>query len=159
MDSVFCLSSRRFLANQGSVFLLFVGQQPRQATIITPPCTSADEPCDLKQERATTLDSLMAEEKDGGMAADGDKDQEEEGTEEKGRESQELDWEELRAQLFHILLELEETREVSLRYQEDYLELQGESHHSQRQLTAVFACLRGTCLRLPGRWLGCWGDC
>lgn len=58
------------------------------------------------------LDSLMAEEKDGGM---------------------ELDLEELRAQLLHILLELEETRDVSLRYQEDYLELQGESEHREPQ--------------------------
>lgn len=77
------------------------------------------------------FDSLMAEEKDGGKAAEGDKDQEKEATKEKVRE--ELDWEELRAQLFHILLELEETREVSLRYQEDYLALQGEPNLSELQ--------------------------
>lgn len=57
------------------------------------------------------------------------KDQEKEVTEEKGRESEELG-----AQLFHILVELEEAREVSLRYQEDYQELQGESPHSRLQL-------------------------
>lgn len=106
----------------------------QKATVITPPCSSADEPCDLKEDKATILESLMAEEKDGGMAADGDKDQEKEVTEEKGRESEELDWEELGAQLFHILLELEEAREVSLRCQEDYQELQGESPHSRLQL-------------------------
>lgn len=75
----------------------------------------------------------MAEDQDEGMAADGDKDQEKEVTEEKGRASEELDWEELRAQLFHTLLELEENREISLRYQEDYLELQGESCHGDLQ--------------------------
>lgn len=79
------------------------------------------------------LDSLMVEEKHGGMTADGDKDQEKEVTEEKAGASEELDWEELRAQLFHILLELEETREVSLRYQQDHLELQGESCHCDLQ--------------------------
>lgn len=95
------------------------------ATIITPSCIFADESCDLKEEKPTML--MMAEEKDEGMAADGDKDQEKEVTEENGRASEELEWEELRTQLFHILLELEETREVSRRFQEDYLELQGES--------------------------------
>ncbi|CAF95124.1 unnamed protein product, partial [Tetraodon nigroviridis] len=65
-------------------------------------------------------------EEDEGMAADGDKDQEKEVTEEMGRASEELNWEELRAELFHILLELEETREASVRYQRDYLDLQGQ---------------------------------
>lgn len=104
---------------------MLVGQEPpsptQKATVITAPCSSADEPCDLKEEKATILESLTAEEKDGRM--------EKEVTEEKGRGSEELDWEELGAQLFHILLELEEAREVSLRYQEDYQELEGESPH------------------------------
>lgn len=65
------------------------------------------------------LDILVAEEKDV-------KEHEKEVTEEKGGATEELDWEELRAQVFHILLELEETKEVSLRHQEEYLELQGE---------------------------------
>lgn len=84
------------------------------------------------------------------MAADGDKDQEKEVTEEMGRASEELNWEELRAELFHILLELEETREASVRYQRDYLDLQGEFSHGGLQGG------RGEPACVPGRFSGWW---
>lgn len=63
---------------------------------------------------------------------DGEKGQQEGEMEVKERESEEEDQgeeedlEELRAQVLQLLLELDETREVSQRHEESFMELQGE---------------------------------
>nr|XP_046235515.1 coiled-coil domain-containing protein 136-like isoform X2 [Scatophagus argus] len=97
-----------------------------------------DELCELKAEKplmlAETLtakerESLEEKEETVGDGEKGQQEEEKEVTEEKeeeergGKDEEEL--EELRAQVVQLLLELEETREVSQRHEESFLELQG----------------------------------
>ena len=109
---------------------------------------SADELCELKVEKPLVLaETLTAKERESleenpdreEMAGDGEKGQQEEERERevKGEEGgeeevsggvkrEEEELEELRAQVLQLLLELEETREVSQRHEESFMELQGQ---------------------------------
>ncbi|XP_047431906.1 coiled-coil domain-containing protein 136-like [Mugil cephalus] len=68
---------------------------------------AAEEICELKVEKEVK------------------EDKEEKEKEEEEREVKEEEEEELRAQMFQLLLELEETREVSQRHEESFMEMQG----------------------------------
>ncbi|XP_041833995.1 coiled-coil domain-containing protein 136-like isoform X3 [Melanotaenia boesemani] len=101
---------------------------------------SSDELCELKEEKPIRLaETLTAKERESleekeETVRDGEKGQQEEEKEVKeeksddeeggGVKSEEEELEELRAQVFQLLLELEETREVSQRNEESFLELQ-----------------------------------
>ncbi|TMS01212.1 Coiled-coil domain-containing protein 136 [Larimichthys crocea] len=108
----------------------------------------SDELCELKVEKPchvmlaqtlTAKERESLEEKEETVVGDGEKGQQEEEkevTEEKeeeeervgereGEKDEEEELEELRAQVIQLLLELEETREVSQRHEESFLELQG----------------------------------
>ncbi|XP_074481245.1 coiled-coil domain-containing protein 136-like isoform X5 [Sebastes fasciatus] len=89
-------------------------------------------------ETLTAKERESLEEKEETLLGDGEKGQQEEEkevTEEKqeeerggvgeGEKDEEEELEELRAQVFQLLLELDETREVSQRHQDSFLELQG----------------------------------
>lgn len=108
-----------------------------------------DELCELKVEKPIMLaDTLTAKERESleeiydkeETVGDGEKGQQEEekevkeekeDDEERGEEGvvedEEVEVEELRAQVLQLLLELEETREVSQRHEESFMELQGQS--------------------------------
>ncbi|XP_040008530.1 coiled-coil domain-containing protein 136-like [Xiphias gladius] len=108
---------------------------------------STDELCELKVEKPITLtETLTAKERESleenydkeETAGDGEKGQQEEEREKEVREEkgedeelgggakdEEEELEELRAQVLQLLLELEETREVSQRHEESFMELQG----------------------------------
>ncbi|XP_028250336.1 coiled-coil domain-containing protein 136-like isoform X3 [Parambassis ranga] len=102
---------------------------------------SSDELCELKTEQPTMLaDTLTAKERESleekeETVGDGEKGQQEEEKEVKeeksedeeqgGAKSEEEEVEDLRAQVIQLLLELEETREVSQRNEESFMELQG----------------------------------
>ncbi|KAK5619025.1 hypothetical protein CRENBAI_004104 [Crenichthys baileyi] len=104
-------------------------------------CLSADELCELKEDKPIMLaDTLTAKERESmeekeETEGDGEKGQQEEEIEVKERESEdedqgevmveEAELEELRTQVFQLLLELDETREVSQRHEESFVELQG----------------------------------
>ncbi|XP_044042719.1 coiled-coil domain-containing protein 136-like isoform X2 [Siniperca chuatsi] len=89
----------------------------------------SDELCELKAEKPIMLaETLTAKERESleekeETVGDGEKGQQEEEREVTVEEEEELV--ELRAQVFQLLLELEETREVSQRHEESFLELQG----------------------------------
>ncbi|XP_027900200.1 coiled-coil domain-containing protein 136 isoform X1 [Xiphophorus couchianus] len=97
----------------------------------------SDELCELKEDKPGMLaDTLTAKERESmeekeEPEGDGEKGQQEEEMEVKERESEEddqgeeEDLEELRAQVLQLLLELDETREVSQRHEESFMELQG----------------------------------
>lgn len=99
---------------------------------------SADELCEPKEDKPSMLaDTLTAKERESmeekeEPEGNGEKGQQEEEMEVKERESEEEDQgeeedlEELRAQVLQLLLELDETREVSQRHEESFMELQGE---------------------------------
>ncbi|XP_075900147.1 uncharacterized protein LOC142900017 isoform X2 [Nelusetta ayraudi] len=102
---------------------------------------SSDELCELKEENPalTAKEKESVEEKEetqGGGGEKGQREEEKEVTEEKDSagggvkkeeedEEQEEEMEELRAQVFSLLLELDQTREDSQRHEESALELQG----------------------------------
>ncbi|XP_076578081.1 uncharacterized protein LOC143314792 isoform X4 [Chaetodon auriga] len=101
----------------------------------------SDELCEMKVEKpimlAETLtakerQSLEEKEETRGDGEKGQQEEEKEVTEEKeeeepggGGKDEEEELEELRAQVLQLLLEVEETREVSQRHEENFLELQG----------------------------------
>lgn len=102
-----------------------------------------DELCELKAERPITLaETLTAKERESleekeetlGDGEKGQQDEEKEVKEEKveeergggGQDEEEEEVVELRAQVLQLLLELDETREVSQRHEESFLELQGQ---------------------------------
>ncbi|XP_030006266.1 coiled-coil domain-containing protein 136 [Sphaeramia orbicularis] len=105
----------------------------------------SDDLCELKVEKPIMLaDTLTAKERESleekeetvGDGEKGQQEEEKEVKEEKGEEEQgggggggvkdeEGELEELRAQVLQLLLELEETREVSQRHEESFMELQG----------------------------------
>lgn len=104
---------------------------------------SADELCELKEEKpvawAQTLtakerESVEEKEETLGGGEKGQREEEKEVTEEKvppemmggAKDDEEEELEELRAQVFTLLLELDQTREDSQRQEESALELQGE---------------------------------
>lgn len=106
-------------------------------------CAFADELCELKEEKPVTwAQTLTAKEREsveekeetlrGGEK--GQREEEKEVTEEKeppemrggAKDDEEEELEELRAQVFTLLLELDQTREDSQRQEESALELQGE---------------------------------
>ncbi|XP_029282065.1 coiled-coil domain-containing protein 136-like isoform X2 [Cottoperca gobio] len=94
-----------------------------------------DELCELKVVKPIMLgETLTAKERESleekeETVGDGEKgqqeDEKEEREEEKEEEEEEKDEEELRAQVYQLLLELDETREVSQRQEESFMELQG----------------------------------
>ncbi|XP_026217312.1 coiled-coil domain-containing protein 136-like isoform X2 [Anabas testudineus] len=106
---------------------------------------SSDELCELKVEKPMVLaDTLTAKERESleevydkeETVGDGEKGQqdeekevkeEKEDDEERGGEAvgKDMEVEELRAQVLQLLLELEETREVSQQHEESFVELQG----------------------------------
>ncbi|XP_038564276.1 coiled-coil domain-containing protein 136-like isoform X1 [Micropterus salmoides] len=103
---------------------------------------ASDELCELKAERPITLaETLTAKERESleekeetlGDGEKGQQDEEKEVKEEKveeergggGQDEEEEEVVELRAQVLQLLLELDETREVSQRHEESFLELQG----------------------------------
>uniref|UniRef100_A0A3P9MW63 Coiled-coil domain containing 136 n=1 Tax=Poecilia reticulata TaxID=8081 RepID=A0A3P9MW63_POERE len=98
---------------------------------------SADELCELKEDKPSRLaDTLTAKERESmeekeEPEGDGEKGQQEDEMEVKERESEDDDQgeeeelEELRAQVLQLLLELDETREVSQRHEESFMEMQG----------------------------------
>uniref|UniRef100_A0A673B8U9 Coiled-coil domain containing 136b n=1 Tax=Sphaeramia orbicularis TaxID=375764 RepID=A0A673B8U9_9TELE len=108
-------------------------------------CLTSDDLCELKVEKPIMLaDTLTAKERESleekeetvGDGEKGQQEEEKEVKEEKGEEEQgggggggvkdeEGELEELRAQVLQLLLELEETREVSQRHEESFMELQG----------------------------------
>ncbi|XP_043964341.1 coiled-coil domain-containing protein 136-like isoform X2 [Gambusia affinis] len=102
----------------------------------TSACTP-DELCEPKEDKPSMLaDTLTAKERESmeekeEPEGNGEKGQQEEEMEVKERESEEEDQgeeedlEELRAQVLQLLLELDETREVSQRHEESFMELQG----------------------------------
>uniref|UniRef100_A0A3Q4ASQ3 Uncharacterized protein n=1 Tax=Mola mola TaxID=94237 RepID=A0A3Q4ASQ3_MOLML len=115
---------------------------PPVAPVVDIVCVSAEELCGLKEEKPIMLaETLTAKERESledkeETLGDGEKDQqqeeEKEVTEEKepqgggiGGKDEEEELEELRAQVFQLLLELDEAREVSQRHEESFLELQG----------------------------------
>ncbi|XP_040885624.1 coiled-coil domain-containing protein 136-like [Toxotes jaculatrix] len=101
----------------------------------------SDELCELKVEKPIMLaETLTAKERESlednydkeeeEPAGDGEKGQQEGGKEKEeerggGVKDEEEELEELRAQVLQLLLELEETREVSQRHEESFMELQG----------------------------------
>ncbi|XP_049895358.1 coiled-coil domain-containing protein 136-like isoform X2 [Epinephelus moara] len=102
----------------------------------------SDELCELKVEKPIMLaETLTAKERESmeekeetvGDGEKGQQEEEKEVTEEKEEEEpgggegkdEEEEMEELRAQVFQLLLEVEEAREVSQRHEESFLELQG----------------------------------
>lgn len=112
---------------------------------------SADELCELKEQKPIMLmETLTAKEREsleekeetlGGGEKDQKEKEEKEVMEEKelqgrgkgggGGKDEDEELEELRAQVFQLLLELEETREVSQRHEESFLELQGQCFRGQ----------------------------
>lgn len=94
---------------------------------------SADELCELKEEKPVMLaETLTAKERESleekeETVGDGEKGQQEEEEEPGGGGTdEEEELEELRAQVLQLLLELDETREVSQRHEDSFLELQGQ---------------------------------
>ncbi|XP_008399955.1 coiled-coil domain-containing protein 136 isoform X2 [Poecilia reticulata] len=97
----------------------------------------SDELCELKEDKPSRLaDTLTAKERESmeekeEPEGDGEKGQQEDEMEVKERESEDDDQgeeeelEELRAQVLQLLLELDETREVSQRHEESFMEMQG----------------------------------
>ncbi|KAM7378629.1 hypothetical protein PAMA_013506 [Pampus argenteus] len=98
----------------------------------------SDDLCELKVEKpimlAETLTAKERESMEGNemTVGEGEKGQQEEqkekevkGEEEEQRGEKDDELEELKAQMLQLLLELEETREVSHRHEESFLELQG----------------------------------
>ncbi|KAM4712351.1 coiled-coil domain-containing protein 136-like [Anableps anableps] len=97
----------------------------------------SEELCELKEDKPIMLaDTLTAKERESmeekeEPEGDGEKGQQEEEMEVKERESEDEDegeeeeLEELRAQVLQLLLQLDETREVSQRHEESFMELQG----------------------------------
>lgn len=82
---------------------------------------------------AKERESLEEKEETVGGGEKGQQEEEKEVTEEKepqgvggGGKDEEEELEELRAQVLQLLLELDETREVSQRHEESFLELQGQ---------------------------------
>uniref|UniRef100_A0A8C6PWP4 Coiled-coil domain containing 136b n=1 Tax=Nothobranchius furzeri TaxID=105023 RepID=A0A8C6PWP4_NOTFU len=105
-------------------------------------CVSADDVCEVKEEKPVMLaQTLMAkgrESLDEETVVEGEKGQQEEKMETKEAESEEEEQggmkdgegeeeelEKFRVQMEQLLLELEETREVSQRHEENFMELQG----------------------------------
>ncbi|XP_038157444.1 coiled-coil domain-containing protein 136-like [Cyprinodon tularosa] len=101
---------------------------------------SSDELCDLKEDKPVMLaDTLTAKERESmeekEETEEEEKGQQEEDTKSKERESEDEDQgdvmgeeeelEELRGQVLQLVLELDETREVSQRHEESFMELQG----------------------------------
>lgn len=112
-------------------------------------CCAIGDLCELKVEKPIMLGETLTakereslEEKDV-KVGDEEKCQEEEEKEVKeekgedeepvsgrgGERDEEQELEELRAQVVQLLLELEETREVSQRHEESFLEIQGQSFY------------------------------
>lgn len=115
---------------------------------------SADELCELKEQKPIMLtETLTAKERESleekeETLGGGEKDQKEkEVVEEKelqgqgrgggGGKDDDGEIEELRAQVFQLLLELDETREVSQRHEESFLELQGQYFRGQGEVLSV----------------------
>ncbi len=111
-----------------------------EAAAVSVSSSSADELCELKAEKPVMLaQTLTAKERESleekeETVGDGEKGQQEEEKEvmeekegERGGKDEEEELEELRAQVLQLLLELEETREVSQRHEESFLELQGQN--------------------------------
>ncbi|KAM6961766.1 uncharacterized protein LKV04_020735 isoform 1-T1 [Tautogolabrus adspersus] len=96
---------------------------------------SSDELCELKEDKPIKLgDTLTAKERESledkeETVGDGEEKEVKEEKEEEGpgggEKDEEEELEELRAQMLQLLLELEETREVSQKHEESFLELQG----------------------------------
>lgn len=99
-----------------------------------------EELCELKEKPLMLADTLTLKEREsleekeepGGDAEKEEKEVTEEKEEEPGggggggAEDEEQEVEELRAQVIQLLVELEETREVSQRHEESFMELQGQ---------------------------------
>uniref|UniRef100_A0A3Q1B6K2 Coiled-coil domain containing 136b n=1 Tax=Amphiprion ocellaris TaxID=80972 RepID=A0A3Q1B6K2_AMPOC len=93
----------------------------------------ADELCELKGEKPIMLgETLTAKERESLEEKEEQQEEEKEVKEEKdqepgggGAKGREAELQELRSQVLQLLLELEETREVSQRHEESFTELQG----------------------------------
>uniref|UniRef100_A0A3Q1EX72 Coiled-coil domain-containing protein 136-like n=1 Tax=Acanthochromis polyacanthus TaxID=80966 RepID=A0A3Q1EX72_9TELE len=93
----------------------------------------ADELCELKVEKPIMLgETLTAKERESLEEKEEQQEEEKEVKEEKdqkprggGAKDREAELQELRSQVLQLLLELEETREVSQRHEESFTELQG----------------------------------
>ncbi|XP_073336536.1 coiled-coil domain-containing protein 136-like [Pagrus major] len=92
----------------------------------------SDELCELKVEKPIMLGETLTakereslEEKEETLLEEEKEVTEEKEEEQGGEKDEEEDLEELRAQVLQLLLELDETREVSHRHEESFLELQG----------------------------------
>ncbi|XP_029017567.1 coiled-coil domain-containing protein 136-like isoform X2 [Betta splendens] len=85
----------------------------------------SDELCELKVEKPIMLGDALTDKERESLEETYEEEEEKEVKEEKQGDGGEEEVEELRAHVVQLLLELEETREVSQRHEESFLELQG----------------------------------
>ncbi|XP_068590058.1 coiled-coil domain-containing protein 136-like isoform X2 [Cebidichthys violaceus] len=100
--------------------------------VLDPSVENEDELCEMKVQKKPVMlaETLTAKERESLEEKEETQEEEKEVKEEKQEEGgeerdEEEELEELRAQVFQLLMELEETREVSQRHEEGFLELQG----------------------------------